>query len=212
MRLNRIRRPAAATVFGILLCAATPGCDDPQSALPVLWDAPAFALTDQDGKSFGSEALKGKPWIGMLFFTTCSGPCPMMAMRMREVQDALPDPAIRIVSFSVDPGFDTPQRMKEYATRVKATPGRWYFLTGDETQITAVTTGLKLLYEKPAATGPTSMTASTATAATQATMIDHSTKFLLIDGAGKVRGVYSSNDDADLNQLKQDAAALALEG
>jgi hypothetical protein len=43
-------------------------------------------------------------------------------------------------------------------------------------------------------------------------MIDHSTKFLLIDAANKVRGVYGSDDEADLSRLKQDAATLAREG
>jgi cytochrome oxidase Cu insertion factor (SCO1/SenC/PrrC family) len=132
----------ATLLFGLPLghgCSESLEEETPE--LAPLWDAPTFTLTDQDNKPFGTEQLKGKPWIGMLFFTTCSGPCPMMAMRMKDVQDALPDKSIKIVSFSVDPHFDTPPRLKEYADRVKATPGRWYFLTGNDGQIEAVADG-----------------------------------------------------------------------
>ena len=174
------------------------GCD--RADLPAETDngpffaAPPFTLTDQDGQPFGSEQLKGKVWIVTLFYTSCPGPCPMMTGRLKKIQDKLDDPHVEMVSVSVDPDHDTPAKMKDYANAVGAKVGRWAFLTGTPAQVQQVADGLKLGYEPAAA---------------NAGQIVHATKFLLVDKAGQVRGVYHTDDNDSMTQLQTDAEKLA---
>src|SRR4051794_7218475 len=77
--------------------------------------APTFSLIDQNGKSFGSEQLKGKPYVAAFIFTHCAGACPMMTQKMAKLQKAVPDPDVQLVSFTVDPERDTPEVLKTYA-------------------------------------------------------------------------------------------------
>src|SRR5947209_5367673 len=97
---------------------------------------PAFQLTNQNGQPFGSPQLAGKIWIADFIYTTCPGPCPMISSRMSELQKPLEKTDVHLVSFSVDPGKDTPAVLRSYAERLQAEPGRWDFLTGPNLQST----------------------------------------------------------------------------
>ena len=100
--------------------------------LPVYWQVPAFQLTAQSGRPFDSKSLEGDIWVADFIFTTCPGPCPRMSSQMRGVQSAVASmPDVKLVSFTVDPKNDTPAILAAYATRYRAEPGRWFFLTGD---------------------------------------------------------------------------------
>lgn len=158
-----------------------------------LWPAPTFSLVNQDDQPFSSEQLKGKAWIATLFFTTCPGPCPMMSNRLRKIQKSVDDPNVMLVSLSVDPEHDTPEKLKDYSRNMTADPARWVFLTGKPEDVQKTADGLKLGFQ-PAA-GEEAIT--------------HSTKFLLVDKAGQVRGVYATDDDASMLQLEKDAKKLA---
>lgn len=162
--------------------------------LRVLFDAPAFTLTDQDGKPFGSEQLRGKIWVADFIFTHCPGACPVMTMKMSGLQRAVPERDVHFVSFTVDPERDTPPVLKEYAARFEADPARWHFLTGESPALFDVAAGMKLTAAPAGKFGPD---------------IVHAEKFLLIDGAGRVRGAYDSTDEQDLKKLAADAAVLA---
>jgi len=76
---------------------------------------PAFQLTNQNGQPFGSPQLVGKIWIADFIYTTCPGPCPMISSRMSELQKPLEKTDVHLVSFSVDPGKDTPAVLRSYA-------------------------------------------------------------------------------------------------
>src|SRR2546423_1619862 len=163
-------------------------------ALPVFYDAPAFALTDQDGKPFASDRLRGKVWVADFIFTNCPGACPQMTMRMGGLQKAIADTRVHFVSFSVDPERDTPAVLKNYAQTFGADPVRWHFLTGEKTEMFEAARGMKLTAEPAGVLGPE---------------IAHAEKFLLVDGEGRVRGVYDSKDDQDMKRLVADAPTLA---
>jgi protein SCO1/2 len=162
-------------------------------ALEPHYDAPSFSLTDQNGATVTGSSLKGKVWIGMVFFTNCPGVCPAMTMRLNEVQKATTNPDVKMVAFSLDPERDTPEVMKLYAERLQTDPTRWLFLTGPKDTMYETARGLKLAAQ-PAQDG---------------NPIVHTQKVLLIDQTGKVRGVYDTNDDASMKQLSQDAMTLA---
>lgn len=154
--------------------------------------SPTFSLVDQDHNAFSSAELNGKVWIADFFFTTCTGPCPLLTQRLSQLDKKLTDPRIRFVSFSVDPESDTPAAMKAYAGKFSPS-SRWHFLTGPDNAAFAIAQGLKLPAIPASGHNP----------------IFHSTKFVLVSPAGKVAGYYDSNDPASLDKLATDAQALA---
>jgi protein SCO1/2 len=91
-------------------------------------------LLNQDGEKvrFYTDVLKGKTVVVNAFFTTCTSVCPPMNRNMEKIQEAFGDRVGRdvfLVSITVDPGVDTPPRLKNYAQKFHARPG-WVFLTG----------------------------------------------------------------------------------
>lgn len=96
-------------------------------------------LINQDGQKmrFYSDVLKDKVVVINTFFTTCTSVCPPMNRNLEKIQEALGDRLGKdafLVSISVDPGTDTPPRLKEYARRFHARPG-WVFLTGKKENV-----------------------------------------------------------------------------
>jgi protein SCO1/2 len=96
-------------------------------------------LVDQDGRKmrFYSDVLKGKTVVINAFFTTCTSVCPPMNRNLEKVQEALGDRIgkdVFIVSISVDPLNDTPERIKAYSQKFHAKPG-WLFLTGKKENV-----------------------------------------------------------------------------
>jgi protein SCO1/2 len=158
--------------------------------LPVYWQVPEFQLTSQSGRAFDSKSLAGSVWVADFIFTTCTGPCPRMSAQMRVVQTAVESmPDVKLVSITVDPKHDTPEVLAGYAARYHALPGRWFFLTGDQAALEAVyRTGFKL-------------------GDVDGSLV-HSTRFVLVDRRGRVRGFYTTSDDEALPRLLHDIRTL----
>lgn len=160
---------------------------------------PEFTLTERSGRSVSRTELLGRPWVANFVFTSCGGPCPVMSRRMGELQRAFADCPLRFVSFTLDPQRDTPAVLTEYAKRFDADPDQWLFLTGDEATIQGLARqGLKL----------TARRATEAELEQGADAIIHSTRFVLIDAAGRLAGSYIGTDDADLGRLRDDLGTL----
>jgi protein SCO1/2 len=163
---------------------------------PVLGEVPDFALTNRDGKSVRRADLAGAPWVADFIFTRCGASCPMMSLRMAKLEREMPQVGVRFVSFSVDPVYDTPKVLEEYAESFGA-PGRWLFLTGDKQEIYRLSKeGFKLAVDD---TTPVS----------EDEPILHSTRFVLVDGEGHIRGYYDGFDDEAVKKLMRDVKALA---
>ena len=162
--------------------------------LPVLGNVPAFQFHDQDDKPVTLAFLRGSPWVADFIFTRCPGACPVMTAKMAALQQSLPS-QVKFVSFSVDPEHDTPAVLKEYAQRFSADGSRWKFLTGDQDAIMAQARGMLV----------------TALPATADQPIIHDGRFLLIDGQGRIRGAYHSEDPQALADLDRDAKRLVAE-
>lgn len=91
-------------------------------------------LVDQYGETqrLYSDLLAGRVVVINSFFTECDGICPFMSRNLKAIQEWLGDRLGQdalMLSISVDPETDTPQRVREFAARWDARPG-WYFLTG----------------------------------------------------------------------------------
>ena len=96
-------------------------------------------LVDQHGKELRlySDILKGKVVVITPFFTTCRGSCPQLLDTFVKLQSHYEDRLgkdLFLVSVTVDPDTDTPDKLKGYAEQYHALPG-WYFLTGDKTNL-----------------------------------------------------------------------------
>src|SRR5438552_14260823 len=96
---------------------------------------PNFQLVNQEGQPFGSAQLAGKIWIADFIYTSCPGPCPMISMRMSELQKPLEKTDVHLVSFSVDPEKDTPEILRGYAEKLHTQAKRLDFLTGAKSAI-----------------------------------------------------------------------------
>jgi protein SCO1/2 len=165
----------------------------PPQMPPFLGELPSFALTNQYNKPFGTEQLKGTPFVVDFIFTSCKLACPKLTSEMAKVQHRTRNlgEQFKIVSISVDPKNDTPEALAEYAQEFGAHPARWFFLTGNEEQIVKlVNDGFKI------GMGPDEIFGKF-----------HGEKFVLVDAKGQVRGYYDA-DEAGEEELVRDAGLL----
>ena len=158
---------------------------------------PQFELTNQNGQPFGSTQLNGKIWIAGFIFSTCPGPCPMISSRMSELQRPLEESDVHLVSLTVDPEKDTPEVLRGYAEKLHARPGRWDFLTGPKAAIYDLSrSGFKL---------PVSEDSD------QPGVPAHSTRAVLVDRRGTIRGYYDMTAPDAVTKLLADTSQLLRE-
>jgi protein SCO1/2 len=159
--------------------------------LPQYSSLPDFTLTDQTGATFSSASeLKGKIWIADFIFTSCTGPCPRMSSQMHHVQTGLAgSDDIRLVSFTVDPDRDTPAVLAAYASRFEAKAGTWFFLTGPRDALHQLSRNAFMLGDVDG-------------------NLQHSTRFVLVDRASKIRGFYLTSEEDAIPRLIADAKSL----
>jgi protein SCO1/2 len=197
---GRTMRNGVRILVGLCILAVV-GCRDGsgarQSGLPVISEVPDFTLTDQDGRPITLNDLRGRVWVADFIFTHCAGPCPRMSEQMSKLQGQVADlPDVRLVSFSVDPRRDTPEVLRTYAKRYGAKPGFWYFITGDKQAIFDLAIrGFKLSVEDETDVDP----------------ILHSTKFMLVDREGRIRGVFDGEEPKDRPLLERAIRLLLKE-
>ncbi len=151
-------------------------------SLPVLRTVGLFSGIDQNGNEFSSESLKGTVWIGSFFFTSCSSICPALNRVQMDLQREFAK-SVRFVSISSDPETDTPPVLKEYAAEYGARNGVWWMLAmPHQSMLSVASTDLGLI-------APTEPDV-------------HSTRFVLVDTAMRVRGYYDSADTAQVALLR----------
>jgi protein SCO1/2 len=176
------RSIVSLALLSLASCASRPD-------LPTLGSIAPFKLTEHTNRQFDSAALNGKVWIADFMFTTCPGPCPRMSSQMHQVQMALEGQGIQLVSFTVDPEHDTPEALAAYAQRFKAAPGVWHFLTGEKADLNHLA---KDVFKLGVVDGS----------------LEHSTRFVLVDRTGQMRGYYLTSDANAIPRLIEDARAL----
>lgn len=158
---------------------------------------PSFQLVNQNRQPFGTAQLRGKIWIADFIFTSCPGPCPMISSRMSELQKPLSDTDVHLVSVTVDPEKDTPEVLSGYAEKLNAQAGRWDFLTGPKSSIYDLSrNAFKLGVSEGGdeAAGPV-----------------HSTRMVLVDRRGQIRGYYDATAADGMTKLLADTSHLLRE-
>ncbi len=170
--------------------------------LPRWGEVPAFSLLDAAGQPFGTAQLDGHVWVVDFIFTSCPEVCPRMTEDMERLQSWLGNRAlggrVRLVSVSVDPARDTPQKLRAYAQQYHARPDLWTFATGSQQAIEdAVVHGFKIAVSREKDDSQDGFA------------IVHGTKFVLVDGKRQIRGYYDTGDSAAMSKLRDDLSALA---
>jgi protein SCO1/2 len=188
-------------VGSILMIVVRGGVSARASAMevPVLGSVPEFSLTEANGTALRRTDLLGKVWIASFVFTRCAEACPLLMRNEARLQPDLPlRDDLRLVSFSVDPDWDTPKVLTDYAHTFGADRSRWFFLTGDKKQVYHLASdGFHL--------------AALGADPTKEMPILHSTKLVLVDRDGAIRGYYDSSDPDEMQKLVRDVRQVLAE-
>jgi protein SCO1 len=180
------------------------------AAPPILGTLPAFSLTDQRGQPFGTRELAGKVWVADFIFTACQEACPLLSERMKQVGQRARNlgPDFHLVSISVDPERDTPEKLAAYAARYGANPLAWSFLTGPADAIeAAVVGGFKVGMGKEKQPTPGN---GEAAGNGEFWQIFHGENLVLVDRQLRIRG-YFQTDPQGIDLLVAAAGRVANE-
>lgn len=169
---------------------------------------PEFELINQNGKKITNEDLAGKVYLANFFFSRCPSVCPPMQFNMRRLQERFAEyPDVSFVSFSVDPEYDTPERLTEYAAEIGADLSNWHFLTGPQEEIYQLAARGYLVNVLEDSLAPGGFL--------------HSEYIILVDKEGHIRSgidqfdnpraVYNGTSPADVDELMDDIKVLLAE-
>ena len=144
---------------------------------------PEYHFTNELGQAVSTSQFKGQALVFTFFFTRCPYPtfCPFLANSFEETQkklEALPNgPANwHLLSISFDTQSDSPDVLKEYASRYNYDPEHWSFVTGDLTEITAIGDQVGQYFGRDANGS-----------------ITHNLRTVVVDARGRVQKVFTDN-------------------
>ena len=150
-----------------------------------------FKLTERSGRKVTNDDLLGRPWAVCFVFTNCAGPCPLVTGKMKLLQDRFQGTPLRLVTITVDPKRDTPERLTQYAEAFGADEEQWLFLTGDQDEI----------YHLIGHSFGLSVREETGESRKKGWEITHSTRVVHVDAAGHIQGKYDAKDDVEMAAL-----------
>lgn len=160
----------------------------------------AFSFTDQDRRVVTRESLRGKIYVADFFFTGCPSLCPKMTATFKRIQAAfVDDPRVVLVSHSVDPTTDTPDRLAEFAQKNGVISGKWHLLTGDQGEIYELARTSYFAEKRPGLNKAKGE-------------FLHTENMLLVDGEGRLRGIYDATLPAEAGRVIEDIGRLEKEG
>lgn len=156
------------------------------------WEIIDFQAVNQFNEEVTNETLEGEWWITKTIFTRCPTVCMVMTPNMVELQQGLEDEGvdINIVSFTVDPEFDSPERLLEYGESYGVNFDNWDLLTGyspDDIKEFASESLKAHMQEVP-----------------EQNDIIHPTRFYLVNPEGVILRMYSGENSFDLEKTVED--------
>ena len=161
--------------------------------------APGFELIDQHGQPLALAELRGHPVVLDFVFTRCAGPCPILTGLLADVREALPAEQrarVRFVSITLDPEYDTPERLRDYARARRLDTRGWSFLTGPRDEVDGVVRAYGV-GSTPAADG--------------SAQLEHTLVTFLIDAEGRIAKRYLGLR-FEPETIREDLAALLQDG
>ena len=159
---------------------------------------PDFELVTQDGGDISNKILENNITVVDFFFTSCPDICPIMTSELSRVQEVFKDnETVNMLSFTVDPAYDSPQVLKDYAEEFGIDTLQWKFITGDKEEIYSLARCGFLL---PVVDGDGSKSD-----------FIHSEKVILVDGNKRIRGYYDGTDRNEVDRLITEINILLTE-
>ncbi|HIA78734.1 MAG TPA: SCO family protein [Candidatus Marinimicrobia bacterium] len=155
-----------------------------QTPPPIIKSVPDFQFKTHDGYTFTMENFRNKITVLDFMFTSCTGPCPIMASNMSRLYEqyrSIPD--VQFVSVTVDPDTDTEDVLAAYADANGVNDDRWIFIRSDIKSVKELTRDGFMLFSDDLPAG-------------------HSVKFVLIDDKGRIRQYYDGTDKASIAILQ----------
>lgn len=180
----------AAIVSMIILPLMRPFLRHIPPAPEVMYQLPIYHFKNQYGEGFGTEQLKGKVYVASFLFTRCTTACPFVTKAMIDLQKRFANAQVpvQIVSFTVDPDYDSPEVLKDFGLKQGANFDRWTFVTGTPLAMKAIIeNGFKVPVGETKISGD---------------MMDiaHTKKVVLVDGFGGIRGFYGT-DESGIDEI-----------
>jgi protein SCO1/2 len=202
-----------ATCLGLLLF----GCNDKPKRLPFLQmeigeklvdgkkvadtnfrTIPDFKLWNQDSTIVTAKDFDGTIYVADFFFTSCPTICPVMHRNLLKVyQKYKGNPEVKFASHTIDVKYDTPSRMKSYATKLGVTGTQWEYLWGTRDEIYALAERNYLVAAQEDSKAPGGFV--------------HQGYLILVDKDKRIRGAYDGVQDKDVAKLMQDMDILLAE-
>ncbi len=158
---------------------------------------PPFKFTSQDKVEIDNKTLATNLYISDFFFMSCPSICPKVKKQMLRIYDRYENQDIlKLVSHTIDPKRDTPERLKQYANNLDVDSNKWLFLTGDQDEILDIADAYFVTaMEDDAAPGG----------------FDHSGKILLVDTKGHIRAFADGTDPKSVDKFFDDIDRLLYE-
>ena len=160
-----------------------------------------FEFTNQNNEQVSLDDLQGEVWLAQFIFTNCTSVCPPMMANMVELQNDLKKKGIedyKIVSFSVDPDHDTPEKLGEYLEMFDAPDSsKWELLTGYEME--EISDLAVKSFKMPVIDDPNT------------DQVIHGSRFGLVNKKGEVVKSYTGNQDVPFDDIVKDMKALIEE-
>jgi cytochrome oxidase Cu insertion factor (SCO1/SenC/PrrC family) len=204
------RRPGASGILGLLAwalvaCGRASDAAGGGSTLAKLprdpWagaELPELTFRDSTGRTRQTSDLRGQPGVMAFVFTTCAGPCPALSQNFARLQQESSRLRARLVTVSVDPNTDSPEVLSRYAHELGADPQRWWFWSADQRTLEQLLGSLHLALERAPA-GEVSAGLE----------ITHSTRWVVFDASGRVRGYYDGESEEGRAQTRARLEFLA---
>ena len=164
------------------------------------------------GRAVASDDLKGRVVLANFIFTNCTEFCLTLTPRMAQVQERLREDGLLgedvvLLSFSVDPEYDTPDVLLEYAERYGADHDSWLFLTGATDEMEGIVTdGFKLAYTEVPQT--LEHIHADGSVHVHEYNVVHTNRLALVDVAGQVRAYYDGAVEWDIDLVLGDVRRL----
>jgi protein SCO1/2 len=161
----------------------------------VFHQIPDFKIVDQNNRTLTGASFKDKVLVVDFFFTRCPGICPQMSSQLSRVQESfISQKDVQILSFTVDPEFDQPGILKEYAKKFEAKDDKWFLATtNSKTDVFNIGFyGFKV----PSDTVDKFL---------------HSEKVLLVDKDKHIRGFYNGTNKKEVDRLITEIDILLYE-
>jgi protein SCO1 len=159
----------------------------------------AFSFVNQDGRKISNYDVAGKIYVANFFFTTCTGICPKMIAQLKKVEAAFEaDTNVLILSHSVLPETDSVSRLSEYGRRMEIPSEKWWLLTGNKQTVYALA---RRSYFADEEIGYNKASDE----------FLHTENSILIDRKGRIRGVYNSTLELEMDKLIEHIRILKQE-